>query len=192
MPSETTETTIKTLATEMSAAFVERQRYDGIHPTTKFRCLKDGSPEWMTEVCHTAHGEMMPDDQRYAMIEEAVDAIAECDDIDDARDSLEADIYTHDLTAWLGSRTDRYSYADDAMEEWGSDVKGIIQLLQLGQLAEKHEVFDLVVSALESELASREEDDNTDPGLDDDLDDLDDEDDMDSRDEIPEDDQRDD
>lgn len=140
--------TIQDFAKEMSLQFTGDKRNDG----KEFRKLADGHPQWMQDVCHEAHGDMFPDDWRYEFIESACDKIAETDDnytIDDARSEIEADIYTHDLTSWLGSRTDRFAYCDEAMEEFGGDVKDTISLLQLGQVREKEEVFGLVVQALE-------------------------------------------
>jgi hypothetical protein len=57
----------------MSQAFETRKRDNG----DKYVALKDGSPEWMTDVCHKAHGDMLPDDWRYSFISEAVDYIDE-------------------------------------------------------------------------------------------------------------------
>jgi hypothetical protein len=37
----------------MSQAFETRKRDNG----DKYVALKDGSPEWMTDVCHKAHGD---------------------------------------------------------------------------------------------------------------------------------------
>ncbi len=153
-----TTTTLQTLAQDLSSAFEERERTNG----DKFRALKDGSPSWMTEACYAAHGEMMPDDWRYQLIERCADALAENDDEDDARDSLEPDIYTHELTSWVGSRADRYGYVDEAMEEQGADKwPGLITALQAGQQAETEEVFGLLVQALEAELSSRGDDEPT-------------------------------
>jgi hypothetical protein len=138
------------LAYEMSHAFESRTRDSG----SRFRSLKDGSPEWMTEVIHHAHGEMLPDDHRYAFVEEAVDAVAALDAatvtedaIEDAKDDLQADIYTHELLGWLGSRADRYCYVDEATELHGHS-SSVIGDISNGQITEKLEVFALVVQAL--------------------------------------------
>jgi hypothetical protein len=145
-------TTVQDLAQEMSSAFERRKRDNG----DTFVALKDDSPQWMTDVCHEAHGDMFPDDWRYSFIEDAVDALAENEDQDEARDSIEAEIYTHKLTSWLASRNDRYEYCDQALEEWGTDIGGTFPLLQMGQSWEKEEVFSLVLSALEA-LADEDE-----------------------------------
>ena len=148
--------TLKDFAHEMSRAFVGDKRNDG----TEFRKLRDGSPEWMKDVCFKAHGDMMPDDHRYEMIEEACDALADHDDEDEARDSLEADVYTSELTAWLHSRVDRTGYVDEALEEYGGEVKGISDAIALGQMKEKEEVFGLVVEALTELVDAQEEEED--------------------------------
>jgi hypothetical protein len=114
----------------------------------------DDRPDWVQTMCHEAHGDMMPDDWRYEFI---VEALTELEDTEDADDiNLEADIYTHDLTAWLHSRADRYSYCDEAFEEYGADPKQfpnpMISLLQWGQVREKEEVLNAVRSFLESRI----------------------------------------
>jgi hypothetical protein len=149
-------TPIQVLAADYTSRFHEITRDDG----SKAMVVQDGKdlPE-LTELCHAAHGDMLPDDERYHFIIEALDALAECEDTEGARDSIEADIYTHELTAWLASRNDRFSYCDEAAEEFGytgkdektSDGKfiGTMELIALGQWCEKLEVFDSVLSSLE-------------------------------------------
>jgi hypothetical protein len=87
-------TTMQSLAAEMSQAFEGAVRpSSGEH----FRKLKDDAPGWMTTVCRKAHddGELLPDDHRYEFIEQAVDALAACDDADEARGNLEPDVGVH-------------------------------------------------------------------------------------------------
>lgn len=151
----TSEMTLQTLAESVRKSFVQDKREDG----TTF--WKTDSDERIQELCHEAHGDMMPDDWRYAFIVEALDALAECDDVDEA--DVEADIYTHVLTAWIASRDDRYAYCDEAMSDMGIETfPGTIELLQLGQAAEKREVLDLVRSSLESYIRALEDDEETD------------------------------
>ncbi len=148
--------TLQTLAREMSQAFEGATR-----PTSgeTFRKLKGDAPEWMTTVCRKAHDEasILPDDWRYAFIEEAVDALAASEDAvdalaasedaDEARNSLEPDVYTSDLTAWLHSRNSRVYYLSEVLAEYGSFRDGF-QLLAAAQMIEKEEVFQQVVDAL--------------------------------------------
>jgi len=146
--------TVKSLAEEMSRAFERRKRNDD----QEFVTLKDGSPQWMTDVCHHAHGDMLPDDWRYEFIEMVVDNIAELSDLDEARSNFD-EIYTHRRTGWLHSRVDRYGYVDRAVEDYGSEVRPILDALLMGMATEYEEVFGLVVQKLE-ELA--DEDDEAD------------------------------
>lgn len=153
----TTEMTLQTLAESVRKSFVQDKREDG----TAFWKRVDGTPDWVQELCLQAHGDMMPDDWRYAFIVEALDALEENEDPDDI--TLEADIYTHELTTWLGSRADRFGYCDEAYADYGLETfPGTIELLQLGQAAEKREVLDLVRSSLESYIRALEDDEETD------------------------------
>src|SRR5262249_1504777 len=131
---------------EMSQAF-EGALYSATGET--FRKLKDDAPPWMTTVCRKAHddGNLLPDDWRYVFIEEAVDALAACDDVDEARNGLEPHIFTHELTAWLHSLNGRVSYLGEALTECGPFRSGF-ELLAAAQMIEKEEVFQQVVDAL--------------------------------------------
>jgi hypothetical protein len=138
--------TLQSLAEAMSQAFEGATR-----PATgkTFRKVKDGSPAWMIAVCRQAHdgGEILPDDWRYAFIEKAVDALAQHEDLDAARDSLEPDVYTFELTAWLHSRCSRVYYLGEALAEWGRCLDGF-RLLAAAQRLEMEEVFQQVLDAL--------------------------------------------
>jgi hypothetical protein len=138
--------TIRALADAARKLFVKATRNDG----SVFWKRTDSAPEWVETLVHDAHGEMLPDDQRYAFIVEALDALSEDEDPDSVM--MEPDIYTHELTAWLNSRADRYNYCDQAMEDSGESFAGTIELLQLGQAAEKAEVLASVRASLEAQL----------------------------------------
>ena len=139
-------TPIQSLAEEMSQAFEGATRPNG----ETFRKLKEGSPEWMITVCRKAHddAQLLPDDWRYAFIERAVDALAAYEDIDDARSSLEPDIYTSEMTDWLHSRNSRVDYLSEVLAEYGSFRDGF-QLLAAAQMMEIEEVFQQVLDALD-------------------------------------------
>ena len=114
-----------------------------------FVCLKNDRLEWMQTLTRIAHSDQMPNDFRYEFIESALTALANHNDLDDARDSLEADIYTSELTAWLHSRNDRTWYVDEAIREFGKG-ETLDNDLMMGQLFERYEVFDLIVDYLVS------------------------------------------
>jgi hypothetical protein len=138
------------LAEELSLAFVTLKRDNG----AEYVILKDGSPEWMTEVCHTAHqdgtqGGMLPDDWRHEFIKESADLLAEAEEYEWDDLQLESDVYTHDLLSWLSSRNDRVSYCDEASEEgFVNSENGTLGRISAGQWKEKDEVLSLVRTAL--------------------------------------------
>ena len=127
---------IKKSAQECLEFLVTKTRSNG----DSFVCFRDDKPDWMQALAREAHGDQMPNDFRYEFIESALTALANHSDLDDARDSLESDIYTSELTAWLHSRNDRTCYVDEAISEFGKG-QTIDQDLAMGQLLERQEVF---------------------------------------------------
>lgn len=137
--------TIQKLANQALEMLETKVRTNG----NNYVCFKDDRPQWMQDLAFRAHnnGEMLPNDYRYEFIESALTAIASHDDIEDARDSIEADIYTSDLMAWLASRNDRYQYVDSAIEDYGKGVS-VIDDIRMGQCVERLEVFEAVANFL--------------------------------------------
>lgn len=152
---DTAAATVRELAATLAASFETAHRGDD--PEQPFDRLKDDAPEWCTDVVREAHGRdqdgapaMLPDDYRYSFARAAADAIAEADDdddLDELADQLEPDIYTAELTSWLGSHSYRPAYCDEAEAELGP-TGGTIERLQAGQLQERREVFAAVLSEL--------------------------------------------
>ena len=99
---------------------------------------------------------MMPDDHRYAFIEECVDSIVASDDADEARYNLEPSIYTHELTGWLHSRADRVGWMDEASKEMGP-FENFTDHVRTAQRLEMEETFDQVMEALRQVEADDEE-----------------------------------
>lgn len=75
--------TIKSLASAMYSAFITDTRANG----EEFIRLADGSPEWMTNVIHAGHGDLLPDDYRYRTIREACGFLADLDEDEDLDDA---------------------------------------------------------------------------------------------------------
>jgi len=142
--------TVQELAKLARCAFSLETRPDGSEYWTANRC----APDWIGELCHTAHGDMFPDDYRYAFIVEALDALEESEDPDEARDGYEYEHRNYQLALWLASHGHRFSYCDDWAQEYGSLGDGTAGLLQGGHLAERLEVLDLVRGSLEAHLAT--------------------------------------
>lgn len=151
----TTTTTPRTLAGELYRSLVSDKRDDG----TVFWHLREGSPQWMTDAIHAAHGDMMPDDWRYYFCRQMASAWDDLDDdagedeMRDAASDIGADIHTSELTDWLGSRADRHEYVNEAVEESGIGCPegGIIEAIQRGQAAEIREAGALLLAALVAE-----------------------------------------
>lgn len=137
-----------------------KQAYDCFEPKTRdsgevFYTLKDGSPEWVSELVHTAHGDdFLPDDYRYKWAMEACEWIASADDPDDGSGEFAdqaVDVYTSERLKWLSSNLNRLSYCDEAAGEYGDQEPsaGIIDRIGWGQYMEAEEVYVLVLKALE-------------------------------------------
>jgi len=101
--------TLQSLAEEMLRAIETATRQCN---GESFLRLKEDAPAWMTAVCRFAHDDanLLPDDWRYVFIEDAVIALADYKEAEEARDSLEPDVYTRCLTAWLHSSNFRVNY----------------------------------------------------------------------------------
>ena len=146
--------TVQELAKLARCAFSLEKRSDGSEYWTHGRC----APEWIDELTREAHGGtgpggMLPEDYRHAVIVEALDALEEAEDADEARDGYEFEHQYYRLADWLRSHGHRWSYCDDAVREFGisSDATTADQV-QLGQLFERLEVLNLVRASLEAHL----------------------------------------
>lgn len=138
--------TVVDVAREAGAWFETATRDDD---TTYVR-TKDGAPEWIGDMCRDAHGDMFPDDWRYACIAAAVDHIAgdpeDPEEVHDFADSY-VDTYTADRLRWLASHLTRVEYVDNACEELGAHG-GIVEMIAAGQYVEASEVYGAVLDAL--------------------------------------------
>lgn len=141
--------TVQELARLVRCTFSLETRENGTEYWTHNRC----APDWITELCHTAHGDMLPDDSRYAFIVEALDALEEAEDPDEARDRYEFEPYFGRLVDWLGCYAGhRFEYCDD----WARDMcsRTTYDRIAGGHLVERWEVLDLVRGSLEAHLAT--------------------------------------
>lgn len=153
--------TIQELAGEAARCFEVATRADG----STFTRVKDGSPEWVSELAREAHGRdgdgspaMLPDDWRYKTTAAALEYIAELSEYaqpDEERFGFAdqaVDVYTADRLEWLGSNLRRAGYCDDAVDELaGGESPDTIDRIGLGQYAEALEVIELVLEALEAQ-----------------------------------------
>jgi hypothetical protein len=137
-------------AREASGWFETATREDG----SRFVRTKDGAPEWVKDLVHEAHGDFLPDDWRYNVIQDALLWIADSDDPEDSAGEFAdgaVDVYTGARLAWLASNLTRPGYVDEAREEFGADTDSdITEQIGLGQYMEASEVYGLVLQALET------------------------------------------
>lgn len=156
------------IAAGVAGCFQRATRPDG----SEYVKLTDDRPEWLWEAVRDAHGKdadgapaMLPDDYRYRYAAEAVQHLADADDDDDLGDVAHefahegVDVYTADLTAWLGSHATRPGYVDEATDYTG-DATGITDRIALGQAEERREVFDVIAAAVEAVAELQDDDDD--------------------------------
>ena len=142
--------TVQQLAKVARCAFSFEKREDGSEYWTHGR----NAPAWIDQLTTEAHGTMFPDDHRYRFIVEALDALEEADDPDDARDGYEFEPYYGRLVDWLGSYAGhRFEYCDEWAEEYGQP-EDTYHRLAGGHLFERLEVLDMVQWSLEARLAT--------------------------------------
>lgn len=142
--------TIQQLAATLARNLITKNRDTG----AEYVCRADDAPAWTLDVICHAHGDMLPDDWRYKMIQNVAEMIAERDDVDaddlsdvmyEAIDSR-ISIYNADLCAWLASSVHRIAYCDEIVETFKID--SIMTAIQQGQRLEYEEIWSLLVEAL--------------------------------------------
>lgn len=160
--------TIQELARELSGALEHARRSSGEHEPglDHYVRRKDGSPQWVADVCRAAHGALLPDDWRYEFIKDAAGALAENGgDLDAAQEALnDGDhyVYTSQLTGWLHSSNSRFAYVDEDSELYNPDAN-MTTRLACGIGAEQRETLGLVYRALEEIVDDAEEEEEDDP-----------------------------
>ena len=142
-------------AEEAREQFTHSTRTDG----DTYYHRKGNEHDWVYDLCHAAHGDMLPDDYRYEFIVDALDAIIDADgDFERAREEWEPDAYNAGLLKWVSSSLYRMGHVDEAVSEfgWPDDLS---RALQLGQRAEWEEVFGSVQASIKerAEEAAEEE-----------------------------------
>jgi hypothetical protein len=147
---------VRELATWYRKQMQQGTRNDG----AKFWSFKEHSGDdgaRCSSLSQAAHDNcaMLPDDWRYQFLWESLGSIEDADDLDEIE--VEADIYTAELTDWLGSRNDRSGYCDDAQRDGlVSEDSSMFDRMSIGQYLEKREVLDAVLAHLREEAEEQE------------------------------------
>lgn len=141
--------TVQNRAAEARAFFIFQKKRGATSDDNEIWMLKDKAPHWITQLVRDAHADYAPDDYRYEYIVDALELLSESEDPDEAREALEADIYTSDLTEWLASNISRVGYLSEVLEEFPDTDDGF-DLLSRAQYQERSEIFDSVLDSLEN------------------------------------------
>jgi len=142
--------TIQSTAQEMIDNMKYSKRNDGTEYVHTIKTV-----EWQKDIIRNAHGDMLPDDDIYSVIYDALLALAELPhsaDREDAFDALyeiEAPVYTSELTAWLHRCNNRAYYLEDAIKNGLTDG---FQVLAAAWCAFKDEIGAAVISGIVSHI----------------------------------------
>ena len=129
----------------------------GDDPETRFYTLTKRYPTWVYDMVHTAHEDMMPNDYKYQYVVDTLDALSEGQDPDDGLSDIEADVYNYDLLRWLQSQGERVGFVDEVVSELGHHPDmGMMGDIMMGQVQEKQQVWQSVVSSLRERLEAIE------------------------------------
>ncbi len=131
--------TLEEKATYMSTFFTTKTVDRGV-----ITIPKPEAPDYVTDFCRFCHNDakMLPDNHRYEMIVEALEAIVE------EVEFVEPPIYYAQMTGWLSSHLERLGYCDEAMKEGGGPYTSITDILQAGWMLEFEEVRQQVTEWL--------------------------------------------
>lgn len=150
------------VAEEWSKLFTTAKRDSGEEFTK--HSAPDDSP--LYDAVRDAHGSMLPDDTRYAMIRSAIDAIAEASEGSDVSDVAhefadgEPSVYNAARARWLASHIERGAYVDEAAQEYGlpdASEFSVYDAIARGWYMEALEVFNSIAESIEAEAEAREE-----------------------------------
>lgn len=145
---------IQKKAKELYDAMEQKERTSG----EKYYCLKEGSPEWMRNVIHKAHGDRLPDDNIYEVITtDILPALMDANpdaDIDDLREvitQIEPDVYTGELTSWLAKDINNICYLTKALQDDPDLTDGFLALATAQQIF-KEEIGNIILEELKKEV----------------------------------------
>jgi hypothetical protein len=146
------------IAKQLVDAFTTDTRNDG----TAFTKLRDGSPQWMTDAIHTAHGDILPLDWIYEhcgrMAEKMTDYEPEQwdDSVSEWADSL-VDVYNYDLARWLSLHLDFPGFVDEAVGEFGHSANGVMGDIAQGQYKLLEQIAYAMLSAVNEQAEAADD-----------------------------------
>lgn len=131
----------------MEAPFETRERGDD---GDTFVTLRDDAPDWLVDAVREAHGDEMPNDWRYEISARIFDALTDDPTADrhELADGL-VDIYTGARLAWLAADIGRAGLVDEACDELGIDLGGIVDQVGAGQYVVISQMVDIIADAID-------------------------------------------
>jgi hypothetical protein len=133
---------IAELAHEALEHFVFDQQHD-------MWTLRPDTPEWVTDLVFYAHDGALPNDWKFRFV---YIALTNLENVRSETEWEEADLFPsetwNELLDWLRDDPHAVSYADDVLQEFGSEVSTLFQLLQFAQSEEMRDVYELVTGFL--------------------------------------------
>lgn len=119
--------------------------------TAQIATLKDGHPEWVTDLVREAHegGDLLPDDWTYLHVWFALEHVADAYGPDAAHDFADScvDVYNHDRLAWLTNYPRAVDYVNEGREEFGTG-RDLIDEIGTGQYLALTALYESVVRSL--------------------------------------------
>jgi hypothetical protein len=145
------------IAQQFADAWTTDTRNDGV----LFCKLRDGSPQWMTDAIHAAHGDIMPLDWIYEHCSRIVDMMTEYepeqwdDSVSEWCDGL-TDVYNIELAQWLALHLDFAEYVDNATQELGHSDRGIFGDIAMGQYSVLENIAYAMLNAVREQAEAAE------------------------------------
>lgn len=143
------------IAKQLADAFTTDTRSD----ETTFYKLREGSPQWMTDAIHAAHGDILPMDWIYEHCNHIANMMTEYeaeqwdDSVLEWCDGL-VDVYNADRARWLALHLDFAGFVDEAVEEYGHSDQGVMGDIGMGQ----HKLLEQIAYALLEAVREQAED----------------------------------
>lgn len=142
-------------AQEFVNAFEVRHRDNG----QAFHCLKDGTPQWISDAVYRAHedGDLMPNDWTYRLVGNIALEMAErmnggfWDDDYTALDEIADYVtpsYNHEALDWLASHAFRVHRVDELIKNDGFPEPGLISAIIEAIRLEALQIGDFILDAV--------------------------------------------
>jgi len=138
---------------QLLSSFERSSRSDG----SQFWTLSADSPEWMTEAVRAAHDEELPNDSRYELIRDCLQALSDdgVQSLEDAlNDSTELSVdlvptFTGELLQWFSEMPRRLGDCDEALHQERVSELSSYEILSEGFRLAAEEVISSLADSLE-------------------------------------------